>query len=141
MKVDGTCHCGHVTYTAEIDPDAVSICHCTDCQVLTGSAFRIVAPSLPGTFRLLSGKPHDYVKTADSGNRRVQAFCPQCGTQIYSVATEGQPDVYGLRVGSIRQRAQLRPARQIWCGSAVAWIDDIASLPKSERTTLTGPPR
>jgi hypothetical protein len=137
MQVDGTCHCGHLTYTAEIDPDNVSICHCTDCQVLTSSAFRIVVPSLEGTFRLLSGTPRIYVKTADSGAKRAQAFCPECGTQIYSAAAVGQPQVYGLRAGSIRQRAQLRPTRQIWCGSAFSWVNDIASLPQSGLTTLT----
>jgi len=39
MKIDGGCHCGYITYTAEIDPDKVGICHCTDCQTLSGSAF------------------------------------------------------------------------------------------------------
>src|SRR5262245_4627881 len=38
MKVDGRCHCGYITYEAEIDPEKVMICHCTDCQTLTGSA-------------------------------------------------------------------------------------------------------
>ena len=40
MKIDGTCHCGNITYQAEIDPDQVYICHCTDCQTISGSAFR-----------------------------------------------------------------------------------------------------
>ena len=37
MKIDGRCHCGCITYEAEIDPDKVMICHCTDCQTLSGS--------------------------------------------------------------------------------------------------------
>ncbi|HEY2210468.1 MAG TPA: GFA family protein, partial [Bradyrhizobium sp.] len=32
MNIDGQCHCGLVTYQADIDPGQVSICHCTDCQ-------------------------------------------------------------------------------------------------------------
>ncbi len=28
MQIDGRCHCGHVTYQADIDPQRVSICHC-----------------------------------------------------------------------------------------------------------------
>ena len=39
MKVDGHCHCGEITFEAEVDPDAVNICHCTDCQTLSGTAF------------------------------------------------------------------------------------------------------
>ena len=41
MNIDGQCHCGRVTYQADIDPDRVSICHCTDCQALTGSPYRV----------------------------------------------------------------------------------------------------
>ena len=41
MKIDGRCHCGYITYEADIDPDKTLICHCTDCQTLSGSAFRV----------------------------------------------------------------------------------------------------
>ena len=40
MKVHGTCHCGQITFEAEVDPDRASICHCTDCQILSGSPYR-----------------------------------------------------------------------------------------------------
>jgi hypothetical protein len=48
MKIDGRCHCGNVSYEAEIDPEKVMICHCTDCQMLSGSAFRTVVPTQEG---------------------------------------------------------------------------------------------
>jgi hypothetical protein len=37
MKIDGRWHCGAITYEAEIDPDMVALCHCTDCQTWSGS--------------------------------------------------------------------------------------------------------
>ena len=40
MKVDGNCHCGAITFEAEADPEAVYVCHCTDCQSISGSPFR-----------------------------------------------------------------------------------------------------
>src|SRR5438876_10048241 len=76
MKVTGRCHCGQISFEAEIDPTQVRICHCTDCQTLTGTAFRTNVPSLPGTFVLRSGTPKIYIKTAESGNKRAHAFCP-----------------------------------------------------------------
>ena len=48
MKIDGGCHCGYITYAAEIDPEKVGICHCTDCQTLSGTAFRVSAPAAKG---------------------------------------------------------------------------------------------
>ena len=75
MKVTGHCHCGHITYEAEVDPATVRVCHCTDCQKLTGTAFRAAIASLPGTFVLKSGTPKIYIKTAESGSKRAHAFC------------------------------------------------------------------
>jgi hypothetical protein len=86
MKVTGGCHCGSISFEAEIDPAQVRICHCTDCQTLTGTAFRTTVLSLPGTFILRSGTPKIYIKTAESGNKRAHAFYPECGTPIYSTA-------------------------------------------------------
>jgi len=63
MKIDGHCHCGAITFEAEVDPNALTICHCTDCQTLTGSAFRINIPAraehfvLRGTPRPMSRPP------------------------------------------------------------------------------------
>jgi len=90
MKIDGCCHCGYITYEAEIDPEKVMICHCTDCQTLCGSAFRTVALTREGTFKLLSGELKIYVKTGENGAKRPQSFCPECGTPIYST-TVGDP--------------------------------------------------
>jgi hypothetical protein len=47
MKIDGHCHCGRITFEAKVDPDAITICHCTDCQTLTGSAFAPTSPLRP----------------------------------------------------------------------------------------------
>ena len=102
MKIDGSCHCGAIRYEAEIDPDAAGICHCTDCQMLTGSAFRVTVATGEDQFRLLSGQPKTYVKTtADSGAKRLQVFCGDCGSPLYATAAErpadGSPRRFGLR--------------------------------------------
>ena len=80
MKIDGRCHCGYIRYEAQIDPEKVMICHCTDCQTLSGSAFRTVALTREGTFKLLSGELKIYVKTGENGAKRPQSFCPECGS-------------------------------------------------------------
>lgn len=137
MKVDGTCHCGFITIEAEIDPEKVTVCHCTDCQSGTGSAFRVSVPAPGATFKL-TGQPATYVRTAESGNRRAQTFCPRCGSPIYSTTSgDGPQAFYMLRVGILRQRDQLIPRRQIWFRSAQSWIADLAGLPKDEKQAGT----
>jgi hypothetical protein len=134
MKIDGACHCGYITIEGEADPDKTTICHCTDCQTGTGSAFRVSVP-VPGTAFHMSGQPTSYVKTtADSGNPRVQAFCPVCGSPIYSTTPgEGVQNSYTVRVGILRQRDQLAPRRQNWFRSARPWVTELGGVQKYEK--------
>ena len=60
MKIDGGCHCGYITYEAEGDPEKTTICHCTDCQHLSGSAFRTVVRVAGDTFKIIAGEPTIY---------------------------------------------------------------------------------
>ena len=128
MQIDGQCHCGRVTYQAEIDPAKVSICHCTDCQNLTGSPYRVTVICSAAQVRMTGAAPKVYPKQGDNGRTRFQHFCEACGSPLFS-SGEGGTDDWGIRWGSIRQRDRLKPARQIWCRSAVPWINDVGELP------------
>ena len=134
MKIDGACHCGYIRIEGEADPDKTQICHCTDCQTGTGSAFRVSVPIAGTTFRM-SGEPTKYVKTtADSGNPRVQAFCPRCGSPIFSTSPgEGVQPSYMVRVGILRQRREFVPKRQNWFRSAQAWVTETGAIHKNEK--------
>lgn len=127
MHVDGACHCGGIRFTAEVDPARVVVCHCTDCQVLSGSPFRVVAIAAIESVRM-EGAPKHYIKHAESGSKRVQAFCPECGTPLYSRAVEN-PQHLSLRLGPLRQRAALVPKLQIWKRSSLPWLDGLPSVP------------
>ena len=128
MKIDGSCHCGAIAYEAEIDPETVGICHCTDCQQLTGTPFRVTAFAPGSAFRILRGTPKVYVKTAESGNRRAQGFCGECGSHLYATSVGDGPKDYGIRVGTMRQRNELAPRRESWRHSAVPWLPDLDGL-------------
>lgn len=131
MQIHGSCHCGNIYYQALVNPDRTVICHCTDCQKLTGSAYRVSIPAEEGSFRLIKGKPTIYIKIADSGARRAQAFCSNCGSPLYTYDAD-QPKVYGLRVGCIEERALLIPRKQKWCRSALKWTQSLASMEKQD---------
>ena len=131
MHITGGCHCGAVRYQADVeDPQRVSVCHCTDCQTLTGSPFRTSIAAAPGTFRIITGVPRVYTKTADSGRRREQAFCGDCGSPLYATSPGAEPRTYNVRVGTIAERRQLRPFRQMWARSRLPWIDEIPACPQ-----------
>ncbi len=130
MHVDGSCHCGSIRFEAEIDPKRVVICHCTDCQTFSGSAFRTSVLVPEEQFRLLAGAPVTYDKVAESGKPRGLAFCSNCGTHVYGMTQGDGPTFYSVRVGTLAQRAELPPVAQVWCRSALTWLGDLDDIRK-----------
>src|SRR5581483_5119170 len=116
-------------FEAEVDPARVTICHCTDCQQLTGAAYRVSVGAAREDFRLTAVAPALYVKTAESGRPRRQYFCPACGSPVYTTGDGPDAERIGIRWGVIRQRDQLRPAKRIWSRSAPAWVEHLDELP------------
>lgn len=136
MKVHGQCHCGAVQLCAEVQPSLVFVCHCNDCQVLTGSAFRVVVPVVPGSLQV-QGLVKGYARTADSGAVRWQFFCPECGTPLYAGTLDGE-GMASVRVGVLAERDQLPPTAQLWRRSAQRWMANLADVPSCERQELLG---
>ena len=133
MKIDGGCHCGQIRYRADADPKQVEICHCTDCQSLSGSAYRTVVPVEAASFELLCGTPKHYAKLAEDGSTRLQAFCPECGSPLYSAPADGEKGYFGIRVGTTNQRDRLVPHNQYWTRSAQSWTQDLSTINQIEK--------
>lgn len=127
MQITGQCHCGAISFKADVDPTRVLVCHCSDCQQFSGAPFRAVLPTPVETVSM-SGQAKHYIKVAASGTRRVQAFCAECGTQLYATEPDS-PKTLNLRLGCVNERASLSPAVQIWGHSAMPWLPKLASLP------------
>lgn len=131
MKITGQCHCGAIRFSAEADPARVFVCHCADCQIISGAPFRAVLPIAAEQVEL-QGSPKHYVKVAASGNRRAQAFCADCGTQLF--ATEAElPKTLNIRLGCVNERAQLKPVLQVWHDSAMPWLRELDDTPAHSR--------
>jgi hypothetical protein len=77
-----TCACGQLSVTCTGEPALVSLCHCRDCQLRTGSAFGVAA-----FFRAEEVTPRGdarrWERVADSGYRIAFHFCPVCGSTVY----------------------------------------------------------
>ena len=92
------------------------------------SAFRVGAIVLRESFEL-HGQTKEYRKVGTSGSVRVQVFCPDCATGIYSYTPGDSGPYISLRLGAVHQRAALKPRLQIWRQSALPWIDDLPGVP------------
>ena len=92
------CVCGQLTVECEGEPVRVSICHCLDCRRRTGSAFGVQARFREEQVRP-AGDAAVFVRTADSGRRVSQRFCPQCGTTVWWTL-QREPGIVAVAVGA-----------------------------------------
>lgn len=135
MKVDGSCHCGKVQFEADnVDVNKVALCNCTDCQKLSGGAFRVNVFIEEKNLKFLQGQDDvvEYVKTSQSGNKRAQAFCPKCGTALYATSASKDNRMYGIRISTLTQCKEFVPKRQGWMKSRCTWLSDLDKIPGSE---------
>jgi hypothetical protein len=97
---EGGCLCGDVRYRTTAEPLRVTICHCSFCQKLTGSAF-LVEPIFRRQDVAFSGAaPSSYEHRSDTSRKRVTLnFCGRCGTTIY-LDLERFPEIFGLCGGT-----------------------------------------
>lgn len=119
IDVNGNCHCGKINIQAKVRKSEVRACHCTDCQKMSGAPVRAVAIA-PTEEIKITGKPKEYIKKADSGNKRIQAFCPDCGTQLF--ATDMERKLFNLRTGFLEQRNELKPETHVFTSSGLNWM-------------------
>ena len=129
MKVDGACHCGAIQFDAEIDPNQVVICHCTDCQTFSSAPYRVSIFGVPLGDVQVKGNPTFYTKIGGSGQEVFSAFCGTCGTALYSTKNLAEGPV-NLRIGVLNQRNELTPKMQGFCSSSLAWTTDLESIHK-----------
>ena len=122
INVNGICHCGKIKITAKVKKSETRACHCTDCQKFSGAPFRAVA-MMSSEQVVISGAVKEYLKTADSGNERIQGFCGNCGSQIY--AADPAKTLFMVRTGCLSQHDQLVPAKHIFGKSAASWLSTI----------------
>jgi hypothetical protein len=119
LPLEGGCSCGAVRYRVTAVPLTFYLCHCTECQRHTSSAFgeslRVNAACFEaaGNVRLIE-------REAASGRRRQGWFCPVCGVRIWHGATGS--DEINIKAGTLDDTRWLVPAGHIWVQSKQPFV-------------------
>jgi len=125
MKITGGCLCGAVRYEALSAPLFGGFCYCTECRKTSSSHTAALAMPLAGmTF---TGAMKSYRCQALSGAMVDRAFCPECGTGIYS-AGESRADVIMLKAGTLDDPEQFKPMAAVFVSRAPSWDQPAAGL-------------
>ena len=119
-QIEGRCLCGQVHYRADEEPTFVGICHCTDCQKFTGSAFSTIV-GVPARALKVSGSLKTFTKIGDSGKPIHRRFCSECGSGIMDEA-DALPNIVMVNVGTLDDRSWVNPRSQVYCNSAQPWV-------------------
>ncbi len=119
-SIEGGCLCGKVRYSSNVEPAFVAVCHCSDCQRFTGSAFATVI-AVPASAMKVTGTLKTFSKTGDSGKSIHRRFCPECGSGILDEA-DGLPGIAMVNAGTLDDSSWVKPQSEIYCASAQSWV-------------------
>jgi hypothetical protein len=120
VHIEGGCLCGRVRYHADAEPSFVGVCHCTDCQKFSGSAFAAVV-GVPASALKVAGTLKTFTKPGDSGKPMHRRFCPECGSGVMDEA-DALPGILMVNVGTLDDRSWVRPLSEVYCDSAQPWV-------------------
>lgn len=134
-KLDGGCLCGAVTYTSDADPLMTAICHCTDCQKQSGSAFSLVVVAPAEGFEV-HGEAKTYETIGEeTGKANTRHFCATCGSPLWSDSPL-LPGAVVIKAGTLADTSGLEPTLEVWGRSAHDWIGEA----EGRMRVPTGPP-
>lgn len=125
MERTAQCHCSNLRVHVTGDPEWANLCHCTACQRRTGGPIHYGAYFQTDRVRI-EGISRIYSRSADSGYEMHFHFCPDCGSNVYWMASRF-PRHYGVAVGAFADPDFPEPSFSVWLESMPRWL----SLPDS----------
>ncbi|KAK3666121.1 hypothetical protein LTR17_008326 [Elasticomyces elasticus] len=123
----GGCFCEAVQYKYEGEAQGKALCHCRDCQKITGSTYstNLIVPG--DKFEVTKGSPKTHTKKADSGNEITSHFCGDCGSTMWRDGkTFGESKV--IKVGSLEDPKafdEAKPAIELFVPERISWVGGI----------------
>ena len=119
--IDARCSCGALSLSLSGPSRLVVACHCLDCQRRTGAPFGVGAFYAAETVTI-SGASKPYVRTAASGGKVRNHFCPDCGATVYWQA-DNLPGMIAVAVGAIANPDFPAPVRSVFEQSKHRWVE------------------
>lgn len=128
----GGCQCGAVRYQISEEPLALYVCHCTNCQHQSASAFGMSLKVKSTSARFTKGTLKTFQLAGDSGQPKTGAFCPDCGTRLYHSAGPTAPSMT-IKHGTLDDKYAFKPTAHIWMRSKQPWVSVPDGMPQFEK--------
>lgn len=116
---EGGCRCGRLRFRISAKPLLESLCHCTGCQRMTGSAFSTTVTVPTESFQILSGDP---VIGGLHGDEAVHHHCDWCKSWVF---TRVEPDMgfVNVRATMLDEAVSFRPYMEVQTAEKLSWVD------------------
>ena len=117
--ITGGCLCGAIRFETNAEPEFQLLCHCTDCQTVSGAAAYAAYVVPIDSLKVNHGETNHFDVTASSGRINSRHFCPTCGTRVWAVLAElGKASVNGL---ALDDRNHFQPGSNHMTSDAQTW--------------------
>ncbi|MBM0741255.1 GFA family protein [Phormidium sp. CLA17] len=117
----GGCQCERIRYQLLAEPLTLYVCHCTECQKQSSSAFGMSMTIPREALIITQGQPQEWRRKGDSDREVVCFFCGNCGTRLFH-QPERNPQITNLKPGTLDDTSWLQPVGHTWTRSAQPWF-------------------
>lgn len=125
-KHTGRCSCGAVQFEFDSDPTFIANCYCLDCQKSSGAVMTTYFSVSEVDFRLVAGDPKGFQYIADTGNKVVRNFCPNCGSRVFSNGLQGFPGTIFVMLGALDHTDEIgAPIMEIFTRRRIPWTREL----------------
>ena len=128
----GGCACGAIRYEISGEPIFQNHCQCRDCQRRSGTGHGSWLTFPARTDMAITGEAAHWEVAAASGNVKIHAFCPVCGTPVYLLFA-AMPDLIAVAAASLDDPGRFVPQALTYSVRAPAWDAIDPSLQAFER--------
>lgn len=123
-KISGSCLCGKVSFESNNTFDQFHLCHCIQCQKITGSAHAANLFTSPDNIQWLSGE--EFIKRFDYPGRDFpKAFCTECGCTVPFISGSGKALI--VPAGCLDAKPDIDAQDNIFCDEKASWYDKALS--------------
>lgn len=115
---EGGSACGAIRYRLLEDPLSLHVCHCNDCQTITGTAFILSMIVSRSSLEVVQG-PSTWTGFEKARGPEINRCCTQCCTRLWSEAA----DHIVLRPGTLDDISWLMPVAHMWTIRKQPWVE------------------
>ncbi len=131
--ISGSCLCGKVTFECLDNFEQFHLCHCAQCQKISGSAHVSNLFSKPDNIKWRGG--FELIKRFDvSGKSISNCFCRECGCAVPYISGSGKALI--VPAGCLDEAPSINPQDHIFCSEKAAWYDQALSAKKFDKFPL-----